>query len=182
MPLALTPAPRPSLALFTSEPVRAAADLLDDLVRPSPPSPRSRDGHTVVLFPGLGTNGLSLWTLRQHLSRLGYRAIDWGEGFNAGPTGDIDAWLRSMKEAVLARADAGAAAPSPAGPRRCCRLAGVPTRPARFQPSPRREGHRGQRQPPGHGLEPRCAARGGERTRAAGAGRADVLRVPTWTR
>jgi pimeloyl-ACP methyl ester carboxylesterase len=115
MPLALTHAPRPSLVLFTSEPVRAAADLLDYLARPSPPSPRSPDRHTVVLFPGLGANGLSMWTLRQHLLRLGYRAIDWGEGFNAGPTGDIDVWLKSLKDAVLARADVGAAAALPAG-------------------------------------------------------------------
>lgn len=116
MPLALTPAPRPSLALFTSEPVRAAADLLDYLVRPSPPSPHSRDGHTVVLFPGLGTNGLSLWTLRLHLSRLGYRALDWGEGFNAGPTGGASHLSMGWNRDVLGAVANELARPVPAEP------------------------------------------------------------------
>ena len=114
MPMTLSAAPRPSLALFTSEPVRAAVDLLQHLTHGAPAAPVSSDGHTVVLFPGLGANALSMWPLQRHLSGAGYRALDWGQGFNIGPSGDIDAWLQGLTQHVLARVDeAGAQAEAP---------------------------------------------------------------------
>jgi hypothetical protein len=43
------------------------------------------DGHAVVLYLGLGANGGSVATLREHCRSLGYDAFDWGQGFNTGP-------------------------------------------------------------------------------------------------
>ncbi len=36
-------------------------------------------------------------TLREHCRSLGYEAFDWGQGFNTGPRGDLDAWLEGLK-------------------------------------------------------------------------------------
>lgn len=96
---------RPSLALFASEPLRAAGDLIGHLARPAAAAARSCDGHAVILFPGLGANALSMWPLRRHLSGLGYSALDGGQGINTGPVGDVDAWLHALKDVVLERAD-----------------------------------------------------------------------------
>lgn len=98
---------RPSMALLSSEPWRAAGDLLDHIVRPSPVAPRSPDAHTVILFPGLASAGLALWPLREYLTALGYRALDWGQGLNTGPRGNLDDWLSSLRHSVLDRADEG---------------------------------------------------------------------------
>jgi pimeloyl-ACP methyl ester carboxylesterase len=35
------------------------------------------------------------------------RAIDWGRGWNTGPSGDVDLWLASLTHSVFARADVG---------------------------------------------------------------------------
>jgi pimeloyl-ACP methyl ester carboxylesterase len=94
---------RPSLSLLASEPLRAAGDLIEHLALPAAAAAPSRDGHVVVLFPGLAANGIPLYPLRRHLSRLGYRALDWGRGFNTGPQGgDVDAWLDTLTDEVLA--------------------------------------------------------------------------------
>ncbi len=42
------------------------------------------DGHPVLLLPGFLTNDLYTATLRQNLSRKGYKAYAWGGGFNLG--------------------------------------------------------------------------------------------------
>jgi pimeloyl-ACP methyl ester carboxylesterase len=89
---------------LASEPVRAALEAVQTLGRWHAPPRAVGEAHTVVLFPGLGTDGLTLWPLRRHLRRAGFRALDWGQGFNTGPRGDVDAWLDDLAEAVQARA------------------------------------------------------------------------------
>ncbi|MDO8904084.1 alpha/beta fold hydrolase [Hydrogenophaga sp.] len=59
------------------------------------------DGHPVVIFPGLGADGYSVATLRGRCRSLGYDAFDWGQGFNAGPQGDLDVWLSTLKAKVI---------------------------------------------------------------------------------
>lgn len=92
---------RPSLALLGAEPFRAAMELVrhklakSDVAQPG-------DGHPVVIFPGLGADGKSVATLRAHCQSLGYQAFDWGQGFNTGPQGDLDAWLHKLKSQVAA--------------------------------------------------------------------------------
>ncbi|MDT8999482.1 alpha/beta fold hydrolase [Paucibacter sp. APW11] len=87
---------RPSLALLGTEPLRAAFELARNfLASPRPSKPG--DGHPVVIFPGLGADGHSVATLRDHCRKLGYDAFDWGQGFNTGPQGDLDAWLQALK-------------------------------------------------------------------------------------
>lgn len=97
---AADPVQRPSLALLGAEPFRAAMEFArrkhgrSDDARPG-------DGHPVVIFPGLGAHGGSVATLREHCRLLGYDAFDWGQGFNTGPRGDLDAWLHTLKSQVV---------------------------------------------------------------------------------
>lgn len=92
---------RPSLALLGSEPLRAAMEFarhrFDKTVHAMP-----GDGHSVVIFPGLGTDGKSVAPLLAYCRLLGYDAVDWGQGFNTGPRGDLDSWLDALKSRVLA--------------------------------------------------------------------------------
>jgi len=86
------PSLRPSLALFGIEPWRAALEyvshkLVVDDVQPT------GDGHPVIIFPGLGTDGSTVAPLRKYCSSLGYAAMDWGLGRNTGPSGKLDDWL-----------------------------------------------------------------------------------------
>ena len=93
------PVRRPPLALLGAEPFRAVYELARHRlaeVRPSKPG----DGHPVVIFPGLGADGRSVATLREHCRSLGYTAFDWGQGFNTGPQGDLDTWLATLKSKV----------------------------------------------------------------------------------
>ena len=86
---------KPPLALLGAEPLRAALEYFSHkLARGKTSSPG--DGHPVVLFPGLGADGKSLRPLRNHCNDLGYRAMDWGRGYNTGPQGDVDAWLAGL--------------------------------------------------------------------------------------
>ena len=62
---------------------------------PSPAAPPG-DGHPVIIFPGLASDGRALAPLRKHCGRLGYTAMDWGRGFNTGPDGNVDAWLDGL--------------------------------------------------------------------------------------
>lgn len=91
---------RPSLALLGAEPFRAAMEFA---WRPLGPMPGAKpgDGHPVVIFPGLGADGHSVATLREHCRSLGYDAFDWGQGFNAGPQGGLDAWLHDLKAKLV---------------------------------------------------------------------------------
>lgn len=92
---------RPSLALLGAEPFRAALEFAHHkLDRTSNSAPG--DGHPVVIFPGLGADGRSVSTLREHCSALGYTAFDWGQGFNTGPSGDLDVWLHTLASQVAA--------------------------------------------------------------------------------
>lgn len=98
--LNVPPIQRPSFALLYTEPLRAARELvLQKFGKCDKRKPG--DGHPVVIFPGLGTNGKSLATLRAHCCALGYDAFDWGQGFNTGPKGDLDEWLLTLKSQIV---------------------------------------------------------------------------------
>jgi triacylglycerol esterase/lipase EstA (alpha/beta hydrolase family) len=98
-PSAPAPVHRPSLALLGAEPFRAVFEFArHHLVKTSPSKPG--DGHPVVIFPGLGTDGSSVAMLRNHCRSLGYEAFDWGQGFNTGPQGDLDTWLETLRAQV----------------------------------------------------------------------------------
>jgi pimeloyl-ACP methyl ester carboxylesterase len=86
---------RPSLSLLGTEPLRAAVEYARHRLSPQRPAPRG-DGHPVVIFPGLGSDGLALAPLRDYCSSLGYHAIDWQLGRNTGPEGDVDEWLDAL--------------------------------------------------------------------------------------
>jgi len=92
---------RPSLALLGTEPFRAAMEFAWHKLGPRRAVARG-DGHPVVIFPGLGADGSSVATLREHCRSLGHVAFDWGQGFNTGPQGDLDAWLEALKGQVCA--------------------------------------------------------------------------------
>jgi pimeloyl-ACP methyl ester carboxylesterase len=86
---------RPSLSLLGTEPLRAAFEYARHRLATPRPVPRG-DGHPVVIFPGLGSDGLALAPLRDYCDSLGYHAIDWQLGRNTGPEGDIDEWLAAL--------------------------------------------------------------------------------------
>ncbi len=90
---------RPSLALLSTEPFRAAMEFAAHKLGKSEAT-EPGDGHPVVIFPGLATHGGSVAPLREHCRALGYDAFDWGQGFNTGPQGDLDAWLHALKAQV----------------------------------------------------------------------------------
>lgn len=94
----LRPIERPSLALFGVEPLRAAFEYASHKVRPASTRPPAGDGHPVIIFPGMGTDGSAVAPLRRYCRSLGYEAVDWGRGFNLGPKGDIDAWLSDLQD------------------------------------------------------------------------------------
>ncbi len=100
-PTAFQPISRPSLALLGSEPWRAAFEFVQHKIARKAPT-RSGDGHPVIIFPGLATDGGAVAPLRDHCAALGYTAMDWGRGFNTGPQGDIDSWLAQLAEHVSA--------------------------------------------------------------------------------
>lgn len=93
--LAISP---PSLSLLSTEPWRAAlefiafkaSDFLPKKVQPA------GDGHPVIIFPGLGTDGSAVAPLRDYCESLGYTAVNWGKGCNTGPQGDLDEWLADL--------------------------------------------------------------------------------------
>jgi pimeloyl-ACP methyl ester carboxylesterase len=95
---------RPSLALFGSEPVRALWEAIDHLKWRRRSPALNSDGHKVILFPGLATNGRAMRPLSRHLRGQGYRVFDWGQGWNTGPGTDLDAWLDGLADAVFERA------------------------------------------------------------------------------
>jgi pimeloyl-ACP methyl ester carboxylesterase len=89
---------RPSLALLGLEPIRALLDLAR--LQLEHHDAASGDGHAVVLFPGLGTDRVSMRPLARHCEQLGYATLDWGRGFNAGPQGDAARWLDDLVDDV----------------------------------------------------------------------------------
>lgn len=91
---------RPSLSLLLSEPLRAATEFAGYRFG-KPHDAKPGDGHPVILFPGLGSDGKSVATLRAYCNKLGYDAFDWGQGFNNGPKGDFDEWLQALKSRIV---------------------------------------------------------------------------------
>jgi len=94
-------APRPSWLLLGSEPVRAATEYLSHRLRRTltkAQKPPEGDGHPVIVFPGLATDGISVNPLVEHCRALGHVAMDWGRGFNTGPGLDLDSWLEDLAE------------------------------------------------------------------------------------
>lgn len=102
-PVVSAPNRRPSLSLLATEPARATLEALQALNHWRTAPEAIGEGRTVVLFPGLGTDGLTMWPLRRHLERAGFRTLDWGQGMNTGPKGDVDAWLDRLGEALHER-------------------------------------------------------------------------------
>ncbi|HEX5738062.1 MAG TPA: alpha/beta fold hydrolase [Hydrogenophaga sp.] len=91
---------RPSLAMLGAEPFRAALELAWQQFEMFGAT-KHGDGHPVVIFPGLGADGHSVSTLRGHCRALGYDALDWGQGFNTGPQGDLDTWLHDLTTQIV---------------------------------------------------------------------------------
>jgi hypothetical protein len=72
------------------------------LLRRAPPG----DGHTVMVFPGLGASDWSTQPMRRFLGRLGYDTHGWDQGMNCGPrTGVLEECLARLIN--LAEASAG---------------------------------------------------------------------------
>ena len=93
---------RPSIALLGTEPWRAAAEFVSFKLQGSPKNILPGDGHPVVIFPGMATDGNVVTPLRNFCRSLGYTAFDWGQGFNTGPQGDLDKWLDELAGKVSA--------------------------------------------------------------------------------
>jgi pimeloyl-ACP methyl ester carboxylesterase len=96
-------APAPWLMLLEGRAPWEYAALLASLpwLRRLPPG----DGHPVIVFPGLATDGSSVGPLRDHCRTLGYECFDWGRGLNRGPQGNVDAWMDELAEHVRTRID-----------------------------------------------------------------------------
>ena len=94
-PSTTLPAKRPSLTLLGAEPWRAAIEYVAHHFSPAL-SAANGDGHPVLIFPGLGADGRSVAPLRRACQALGYIAFDWGRGYNTGPKGDINPWLKAL--------------------------------------------------------------------------------------
>jgi pimeloyl-ACP methyl ester carboxylesterase len=89
----------PGWGLFGVEPMRAAFEYASMHFMDKSALPRG-DGHPVVIFPGLAGDSRSVGPLRVLCEQLGYAAYDWGRGLNAGPQGDVNAWLDDLAEHV----------------------------------------------------------------------------------
>ncbi len=61
------------------------------------------DGHPVVLLPGFMTPDASMRPLARELSKLGYRAETWGEGFNLGSKPQLMERLITKLETLRAK-------------------------------------------------------------------------------
>lgn len=81
---------------MATEPLRASWEYLAHRAQRAPTYQANAETHPVVIFPGLATNGLAMAPLRRHCRALGHPALDWGRGFNTGPTGDVSAWLDEL--------------------------------------------------------------------------------------
>lgn len=87
----------PSLTML--EPFRAAMEFAFQQFA-TPPKGAPGDGHPVIIFPGLGADGMSVSILRAHCQELGYEAFDWGQGYNTGPQGELGAWLERLADQI----------------------------------------------------------------------------------
>jgi pimeloyl-ACP methyl ester carboxylesterase len=91
----------PSLVLLGAEPLRAFFEFTRTQLRPFVRD-GAGDGHPVVLFPGLASDGVAVAPLKRLCSSLGHPACDWGRGFNVGPKGDLEQWIASLADDVEA--------------------------------------------------------------------------------
>ena len=90
-----TPMRAPPLSLLGLEPFRAVIEYSRLCLMDWHRAPIG-DGHPVIIFPGLGTNGTWAAPLKNYCRELGYAAQDWGRGLNRGPTGNIETWLDDL--------------------------------------------------------------------------------------
>jgi pimeloyl-ACP methyl ester carboxylesterase len=95
-PMPELPIQRPSLTLLGFEPWRAAFEFASHKLGRKDDPVALGDGHPVIIFPGMASDGTATAPLRHHCESLGYRAFDWGRGFNTGPQGNIDTWLAEL--------------------------------------------------------------------------------------
>lgn len=91
--------PRPNLALLCTEPFRAAMEFCSHKLHHKAPYANG-DGHPVIIFPGLATDGHAVAPLRKYCEALGYAALDWGKGYNTGPDADVEGWLAGLASDV----------------------------------------------------------------------------------
>jgi pimeloyl-ACP methyl ester carboxylesterase len=88
----------PSLALLATEPLRAVLEFC--AVKLDQPPLVQGDGHSVIVYPGLGAGALATAPLRQHLQACGFDVHDWDQGVNTGPEGAFDEWLAPLVQRV----------------------------------------------------------------------------------
>jgi len=89
--------------LLGTEPWRAATEYVSHRMQRRPP--HQGDGHPVIVFPGLASDGNPVAPLVDHCKALGYQAMDWGRGFNTGPGRDVDAWLHELAHDLRLRVE-----------------------------------------------------------------------------
>ncbi len=84
---------RPPRKLLLAMEGRVALELVAGLAaRPWLSQLDPGDGHTVIVFPGLGASDISTLPLRRFLIKQGYDVQRWGQGLNLGPRdGVLDA-------------------------------------------------------------------------------------------
>lgn len=88
----------PSLSLLATEPLRAMFDFIAS--RMAAGAQPIGDGHSVVVFPGLGGAPFTTSQLRRYLDEAGFEAHDWGRGMNTGPEGQFEPWLMGLVQHV----------------------------------------------------------------------------------
>lgn len=107
---------RPNWLLLGCEPWRAATEYLAHRLDRAFtwPNEQQGDGHPVVIFPGLVSDGHAVAPLREYCRALGYAAFDWGRGLNTGPGRAVDPWLDALAAELrhLLDAEHGGAAPT----------------------------------------------------------------------
>src|SRR5260221_2550995 len=91
-----------SAGLVLTEPCRGLVDLATLLVARPGLLAAPRDGHGVLIFPGLLAGDLSTGPLRGFLRWLGYEARGWHLGRNYRPTETV---LAGLPRAVLRHAE-----------------------------------------------------------------------------
>ena len=97
------PISRPSLSLLGTEPWRAAMEFLAFKTQIQQKSSLPvGDGHPVIIFPGLAGDGSTVAPLRDYCESLGYKALDWGRGYNTGPKGELEPWLAALASETAA--------------------------------------------------------------------------------
>lgn len=89
----------PPLTLLGLEPLRVGLEYAGMRFMNTSDLPKG-DGHTVVVFPGLASDRRATAPLTTFCGRLRYEALDWGRGFNTGPSGDPQAWLDELAEHI----------------------------------------------------------------------------------